>query len=138
MTIHPANLAPAVKKKYFSYKSADLAAGADIADIPILVCPFKGTITKIAFVGEADSAGIDASNTCVVLFEIGSTTVATETYNNTNTFPTKGTAESLTISSSAIAKDEVLTLSITNGATADTPVLNILVEIEMADEAAFV
>jgi len=128
--ITPRNLSESAKTQIVTYQVADLAAAADLADIPIFRCAKDITIVEIGIIPEANSAGIDASNTSIWLVEVGSTAIATKTYDATTTFPTKGVYNSLgAITSADRLEGDVLTLSVTNGGTtADTPVATLQIE----------
>lgn len=128
--IKPRNMADSAKTHIVTYQVADLAAAADIADIPIFRCPKDITIVEIGIIPEANSAGIDGTNTSIWLVEVGSTAIATKTYDATTTFPTKGTYNSLgTIASADRLEGDVLTLSVTNGGTtSDTPAATLQIE----------
>lgn len=128
--ITPRNLADSAKTQIVTYQVADLAAAADIADIPIFRCPKDITIVEIGIIPEAAAVGIDASNTSIWLVEVGSTTIATKTYDATTVFPAKGVYDSLgTITNADRLEGDVLTLSVTNGGTtSDTPAATLQIE----------
>lgn len=129
MTITPRNLADSSKTQIVTYQVADLAADADIADIPVFRAPKDITIVEIGIIPEAAAAGIDAGNTCAVLVEVGATAIATKTYNNTVVFPAKGVYDSLgTISSADRLEGDVVTVSVTNGLTANPPAFTLQIE----------
>ena len=66
------------------------------------------------------ATGIDNSNTCVITLATGAGTVVTETFNASTTFPSANTAEDLgAISNANVTAGSVLTLAVTNGATAN-------------------
>jgi hypothetical protein len=102
---------------------ANLAAGADVADVPFYVVPagYRLTIKSVDVVSLGNPAGIDDANTCVVLVEEGATKIADKTYDTANAFPAGGAADTLTLVGAAAvrAAGDVLTYSVTNGATAD-------------------
>lgn len=99
----------------------NLAAGADIAARAIHSFESEGWIVAARVVNQATAAaGIDGSNTCVVTLATGAGTVATETFDATTTFPAANSSASLgVISNSHAAAASVITLAVTNGATAD-------------------
>ena len=84
-------------------------------------------------------AGIDDSNTCVVLLEDGSSNeIVKSTYDTDNAFPSAGVAASLgTISPThgILTAGEKLLLSVTNGANANTPRFVIQIVYTMAAAA---
>ena len=66
------------------------------------------------------AAGIDGGNTCVVTLATGAGTVVSETFDSTTTFPAANTDQDLgALSNEHATAGQVLTLSVTNGATAD-------------------
>jgi hypothetical protein len=106
------------------YNQAALAAGVDVAAVPIFIVPagYKFTLIDASIVGAGASAGIDAGDTSVFEIKVGATDLALKTYNNVVIFPASGVADSLgAITSGLRVAGEVITLSITNGATAATP-----------------
>lgn len=112
----------------------NLAAGGDIADRAVWRVPEDCTIRNAWVVGHAASAGIDGSNTSVFLLEVGSTAKVTVTYDDTNAFPDAETYEELaTPTDRSLSKGDTLLLSITNGAAADLPALDIQIDYVLAD-----
>ena len=115
----------------------DLAAGGDIAARVLATVPtgYELTVLDAKIIPNGDDAGIDASNTCVVALANGSNTIVTKTYNNTTLFPDRNVAGSLGTPSATyqkIAAGGTLKLSVTNGATANTPpfVVQLLVSLD--------
>lgn len=108
----------------------DLAAGADIAARAIHAFGKAAWIVAAQVVNQATAAaGIDNSNTCVVALDKGGQSVASKTFNGTTAFPNANTATSMgTISNARADSGDVLTLSVTNGATANPGPF--LVEVE--------
>jgi len=107
--------------KTIQHAVENLAAGADIAARAIHAFGHDGWIVEARVVNSSTaSAGIDAGNTCVVALAIDAGAVASKTYNNTTVFPGANASDSLgTITNGHAAKGNVLTLAVTNGATAD-------------------
>lgn len=99
----------------------DLGAGADIAARAIHSFDQDGWIVSARVVNQATTAtGIDAGNTCVVALSVTAGAVASKTYNNTTVFPAANTADSLgTITNGHVPKADVMTLAVTQGATAN-------------------
>ena len=99
----------------------DLAAGADIAARVIHAFETDGWIVSARVANQATAAaGIDNSNTCVITLATGAGTVVTETFDATTTFPAANTAQDLgSVSNAHVSSGGVLTLAVTNGATAD-------------------
>jgi hypothetical protein len=122
-------MADSAKTHLITYHVADLDAGADIADIPMFRAPKDITLVEIGVIGEANPAGIDDDNTSVWLVEVGTTAIVTKTYDADNAFPNKGIYGSLgALSNADLDEGDVLTLSITNGATANTPAVTVQIE----------
>lgn len=143
--IQARNVAQSLKKKSYFIPVAALAAGVDAADIPIMRCPFSAELINVNIIPQGDDAGIDATNNSVWLFEKGSTSLATKTYDNAAedgvAFPNKGTADGIplsgTIASLKLAEGDVITYSITNGATAATPASIVEIELIINDDSIF-
>lgn len=103
---------------------SNLAAGADLADVPVFVVPagYKLTVLAASLISQGTAAGIDDSNTCVIALEEGANGIATKTYDADPAFPASGVADSLgAITNPTLTAGEILTYSVTNGATADPP-----------------
>lgn len=107
--------------KTVSHAVEDLAAGADIAARAIHAFDQDAWIASARVVNQASAAaGIDGGNTCVVALASGAGTVVTETFDGTTTFPAANTAQDLgALSNAHVAAGDVLTLAVTNGATAN-------------------
>ena len=107
-----------------------LAAGADLADFPLYAVPTGYTFTLISadILGEGDSADIDDDNTSVFAIKETAATVATKTYDTAPGFPAAGVVDSLgaITNATALVAGKVLKLNITNGTTAATPALKVL------------
>jgi hypothetical protein len=99
----------------------DLAAGADIAARAIHSFDSSGWIVSARAVNQATAAaGIDNSNTCVVALTTDAGTVVSATFNATNTFPGANAKKDLgALSNTFAAAGYVMTLAVTNGATAN-------------------
>jgi hypothetical protein len=108
----------------FYYTLADLAADADLSETVIFAAGQAVTIESIYIVPIAASTGVDASNTSAwtVKKGIAGTTLVTQTYDGTPAFPAAG-AEArlgdLAAAAKNLALGDVLTLTVTNGTTAD-------------------
>ena len=107
--------------KTVTHAVADLAAGADIAARAVHHFSHEGWIAAARVVNQATAAaGIDAGNTCVVTLALGAGTVVSLTFNGVVAFPTPNQRRDLGALSNAHASaGEVLTLAVTNGATAN-------------------
>lgn len=99
----------------------DLGAGADVAARAVHAFATDGWIVGARVINQASAAaGIDNGNTCVITLATGAGTVATETFDATTTFPAINTAHDLgTVANAHVAAGDVLTLAVTNGATAN-------------------
>ncbi len=99
----------------------NLAAGADIAARAIQGFDTDAWLISARVVNQATaSAGIDNSNTCAITLATGIGTVVTKTYDATTAFPAANTKDDLgVLSNQHISGGNVLTLAVTNGATAD-------------------
>jgi hypothetical protein len=112
----------------------NLAAGADIADIPVFVVPtgYTATLVSATLLSQGTPAGIDAGNTCAVNIEVGATSMAAKTFSNLVVFPTSDAA-ALTLTADLTATTgQVVTASVTNGATADPPAFLLQLVLSLA------
>lgn len=107
----------------------DLGAGVDITDRPVFYNPRAVTINSIAILTQGAPAGVDDSNTSVILVEDdASNQVVSKTY-NTATQPPSSDGEDLgTITNGSLLAAEHLMLSVTNGATANLPAFTLTIE----------
>lgn len=122
-TIDTDRLTVAARSRMHVMDIEDLGAGADITDRVIMSPQFAGTITDIRVWGNGAAAGIDAGNTSVWLVELnGTAQIAAKTYDNATVFPASGVPDSLgALTNATFAANDEITLTITNGATADLP-----------------
>lgn len=112
----------------------DLSAGGDISARPVFADRRGGTLVSAALIAQGSFAGIDDSNTMVVLLDDSTNTIVTKTY-NTATQPTASAANdlgSLSATHKVLAADEVIRLTITNGATANPPAMLLRLEFKPA------
>ncbi|MFQ5592290.1 MAG: hypothetical protein ACE5HE_14100 [Phycisphaerae bacterium] len=107
--------------KTITHAVEDLGAGVDIPAWAIHGFDTDGWIVAARVVNQATAAsGIDNSNTCVVALATGAGTVVSKTYDATTTFPAANTSQDMGgVSNVHVGAGDVLTLSVTNGATAD-------------------
>jgi len=114
----------------------DLAANADIAARPVFVHPRALTLKSIGILTEDAPAGIDDSNTCVIaLKDDAGNTIVTKTY-NTGTQPPSSDYEDLgTLDEThkVLAAGEHVTLTVTQGTTADMPAFTVVLVFEPTD-----
>lgn len=117
------------KMRTSDYLVEDLAAGADLLNIPIFANPKAVTINSIGILTQAASVGVDDANTSVLLIEDDvSNAVVTKTY-NTATQPLTSDYEDLgALTNNSLNAGEHLMLSLTNGATANWSAFTIIIE----------
>lgn len=114
---------PSTNSVILSYTSAELGAGDDIANAPIGAAAFNGNLVAAKVISTGAAVGVDDSNTSVFEVKVGNTVLASKTYNATNAFPAAGVADDLTLgASTTVEADDVITLSVTNGTTANLPI----------------
>jgi hypothetical protein len=104
----------------------DLAADADIANRPVFAAPTAMTLESAALIAQGAFAGIDAGNTMVVTLKDGAgNTIVTKTYNNVTVPTNSGVNDlgTLDATQKILTANELVTLSITNGATANPPAM---------------
>lgn len=136
-----AKLAAEAKTHILQIPVEDLGVGVDIADRLVFEAPagFDITLVSAKILSQGTAAGIDASNTCVVLLEDGSSNaIVTKTYSLEPAFPADGVVSDLgTLDSTykVLSAGEKLLLSVTNGATANPPGFVIQVVYTMAAAA---
>lgn len=107
--------------KTVTHAVENLGAGADIAARAIHAFNSDAWILAARVVNQTTAAaGINDANTCVVQLATGAGTVATATFNTTVTFPAANTSFDMgAITNMHALAGQVLTLAVTNGATAD-------------------
>ena len=111
------------------YQIEDLAVGVDITDRPIFSRAYAYEFTKASIITEGTPAGIDDSNTCVITLKNGAgTTIVTKTYNTATQPPTSDSADLGALSVTSVAAYDIVTLTVTQGATANLPPFSIVLE----------
>jgi len=112
----------------------DLAADADIANRPIFVAPDAGvTLVSIGILTEGAPAGVDDSNTSVIaLKDDAGNTIVTKTYNTATQPPSSDYEDLGTLDGThkVLSAGEHVTLSVTNGTTADLPAFSVILVYE--------
>ncbi len=104
------------------YTAADLAAGVDLADVPIGYVAGAGDILSASVISLGAADGIGENNESAFVLEVGTTPKATKTFNADTTFPASGAAAALTVAEDAsVAAGDVLLLNVTNGDTVNLP-----------------
>ena len=107
----------------------DLAAGADITNRPIFANPEAVTINTIGILTQGAPAGVDDTNTSVILIEDdASNALVTKTYNTTTQPPSSDYEDLGALTNNSLNAGEHLMLSVTNGATANLPAFTIIIE----------
>ena len=110
----------------------DLGAGVDISARPIFVSPTLAvTLNSIGILTQGSPAGVDDSNTVVIaLKDDAGNTVVSKTYNTATQPPSSDYADlgSLSASYKVLEAAEHLTLTVTQGATANMPAFDVVLE----------
>jgi hypothetical protein len=107
----------------------DLGAGVDIASRPIFSNRQAVTINSIGNLTQGAPAGIDDSNTAVIAIKNdAAATVVSKTYNTATQPPSSDDADLGTITNGSLAAGQHLTLSVTQGATANLPAFILRIE----------
>lgn len=102
----------------------DLAAGADIAARVAYANPLAGQLVSVGLLLVGASAGVDNSNTCVVaITTAAAASIVSKTYNagtplTSNVINDLGALDG---TNKILAAGAPIKLAVTNGATADTP-----------------
>lgn len=121
-----AKLAVGARTRVFNYEIEACAAGVDIAARPVFECPtgFAISIVSAKVTTFAGSSGIDGSNNSALLIANGASSIATVT--KTADLSAATTYDLGTISGSGVlAAGDKVKLSITNGSTAATPIMQL-------------
>lgn len=126
-----------IAPQLMSFDIAALAAGVDLAGLVLAKVPtgYKMTVLQADVISQGSSVGIDATNTAVVVLKNGADAMVTKTYNDVTGFPEDAAIGNLgTIAKATLAAAGILSLYITNGATAATPKfkLQLLVSFDQA------
>lgn len=111
----------------------NLAAGADIAARPEWVAPQRGAdLLRAGIVLKGSAAGVDAGNTAVIALADGAgNAIVSKTYDDDPAPPASGTYDNLgTLHAThrRMTGNEVLTVAVTQGATADLPAFVVVLE----------
>lgn len=117
------------KMRTSNYLVEDLAAGADLLNIPIFANPKAVTINSIGILTQGAPVGVDDTNTSVLLIEDdASNVVVTKTYDADPQPPTSDYEDLGALTNNFLNAGEHLMLSLTNGATANWPAFTIIIE----------
>lgn len=115
---------------FLQYTSTDLAAGADITADILGVIPNDSKLKSAKVVSTGSASGIDAANTSAFEVKVGATVLASKTFNDTVAFPGANESVDLTLGAEvSLEENDVVTLSVTNGSTADLPIFVVQLEI---------
>lgn len=107
----------------------DLAAGEGITDRPVYGTQYGEAFSKAGILTSGTPAGIDNSNTCVITLKNGAgSTIVTKTYNAANQPPTNDLADLGALSITELEAADIVTLTVTQGATANMPPFAIILE----------
>lgn len=119
----------------------DLNAGNDITKRFVFEAPsgFDVTLVSANILSQGTAAGIDSTNSCVVLLEDAAyNEIVKITYDNTNPFPADGNTDSLGTPNpdhKTLSAGDKLFLSVTNGTAANPPRFVIQIVYTMAAAA---
>lgn len=117
------------KMRQTEYYVSDLAAGADLSDVPIFVNSEGVTIESIGILTQGAPAGVDDSNTVVIAVKDDAANIlVTKTYNTANQPPSSDYEDLGSISYASLNAGEHLTLSVTQGATANMPAFLVIIK----------
>lgn len=115
----------------------DLGAGVDISSRPVFVSPSLAiTLSAVGILTQGAPAGVDDSNTVVIAIkDDGGNTIVSKTYNTANQPPSSDYADlgALSASYSPLLAAEHVTLSVTQGATANMPAFDLILEYYYSD-----
>jgi hypothetical protein len=126
--ITPRVLADSAKTHIALHRTADLGAGADIADIPIMRCPKDITLVEIGILTEGTSTINSAGAT--FLFEVGSTSLGSMTVTSASTtFAAAGSYTSIgALSNINRLEGDKITYSVTQNGSTNLPVCTLQIE----------
>jgi len=117
------------KMRQAEYLVSDLAAGADLSNVPIFVNSEAVTIESIGILTQGAPAGVDDSNTVVIAVkDDAANTVVSKTYNAATQPPSSDYEDLGTLSNESLNAGEHLTLSVTQGATANMPAFILVIK----------
>jgi hypothetical protein len=133
-----AKLAATAKYQTILYNVEDLGAGVDITDRPIYFVP-TGLATSLVsadIIPLGNPAGIDDSNKCTIKLTDGTNIIVEKEFDADPAFPSAGTVTNLGALDGThknLAAGEKLTLSVTNGTTANPPAFTLQIIYTLAD-----
>lgn len=107
----------------------DLGAGVDVSALPIFADPQAVTVNSIGILSRGAPAGVDDSNTAVLEVKNDATVLlVSKTYDTSNQPPSSDYADLGTVSNGSLNAGQHLTFSITQGATANMPAFDLIIE----------
>ena len=110
-------------------ETVNLAPGSDLTTRPIFASYYAFTMTRIGILTQGTPSGIDNSNTVVLTIKNSAgTTVVTKTYNAATQPPTNAFEDLGTLTTTAFTSTDYLTLTVTQGTTANMPAFAIVLE----------
>ncbi len=126
--------ATAITQKFYGgdamIEVVNLAAGADISDMPVFVAAQGMVLTTCHLLTKGTPAGIDNSNTVVVTIEDSAAhTVVTKTFNTGTQPPTEDSEDWSSLLDddyTALSEGDVLFLTVMQGTTANMPAFSIV------------
>lgn len=124
-------------RSHFIIDQSNLAAGADLALTAFISAPAACVVEDCRAIYQANSAGIDGSNTAAFVLRniTQSVDIGTLTLTGNVTASTAGTF-TLTSANQDVASGDVLGLSLTQGATADLSALTVQVSVRYHNKIA--
>lgn len=117
------------KDGVMKYQVENLAAGSDITTRPIFTRAYDWTFSKASILTQGTPAGIDNANTVVLTLKNGAgSTIVAKTYNTATQPPTNDANDLGALSITEIDALDIVTLTVTCGATANMPLFSIVLE----------
>jgi len=112
-----------------TFEIPNLAAGASLTDHVFFGSYYASTMTRIGILTHGSPAGIDDSNTVVILIENSAdASVVSKTYNLATQPPSSGFEDLGALSVTAFTSNDYLKVTVTQGTTADMPAFAIVLE----------
>lgn len=133
-----AKVSTAVKTHTINYVIEDLGAGVDITNRAIFFAPTGTIITVVdaSMIPLGAGAGIDDANNCIVGIGNGVDSIAYVAYDTAPGYPAEGVVSSLgalDVAKKVLTAGQKLTVTVTNGATANPPSMMLQVSYTIAE-----
>lgn len=130
--LNAAKLADNAKVRIITIPVEDLGAGVDITERVSMVVPtgYTATVIQADMIPLGTGAGIDDSNNCIVGIGNGANSIAFVAYDTSPGYPAVNTVNSLGALDGTykiLTAGQKLTITVTNGATANPPAMTIQV-----------